>query len=199
MTSIVKLSTSKLPTSFGEFEIHVFHDLRDSTEHVALVMGDIFHADEVLTRVHSECLTGDIFASSRCDCGEQLLLAQKRIAHAGLGIIVYLRNHEGRGIGLANKIRAYDLQDKGLDTVEANLALGLPVDARSYNAAAEILNLLQPRSIKLLSNNADKSKQLSSLGVVITETIPLVTRSNPDNYSYLFTKQMKLGHSLNLT
>jgi len=199
MTSIVKLSTSKLPTSFGEFEIHVYHDLRDSTEHVALVMGDVFHADDVLTRVHSECLTGDIFASSRCDCGEQLMLAQKHIADAGLGIIVYLRNHEGRGIGLANKIRAYDLQDKGLDTVEANLALGLPVDARSYNAAAEILNLLQPRSIKLLSNNADKAKQLSSLGVVISETIPLVTRSNPDNYSYLFTKQMKLGHSLNLT
>ncbi len=199
MTSLVKLSTSKLPTSFGEFEFHVYHDLQSATEHVALVMGDIFHADNVLTRVHSECLTGDIFSSSRCDCGEQLNLAQQYISDAGQGLIVYLRNHEGRGIGLANKIRAYDLQDKGLDTVQANLALGLPVDARSYKAAAEILHLLQPRSIKLLSNNADKSKQLSSFGVVISETIPLITRSNPNNYSYLFTKQMKLGHALNLT
>ncbi len=196
MHDIIKLSSSHLPTAFGEFLIHVYQDSHTLIEHVALVMGDIHAQKDVLTRVHSECLTGDIFASRRCDCGEQLALSQKQIAQAGQGIIVYLRDHEGRGIGLANKIRAYALQDKGLDTVEANLALGLPIDSRSFKVASDILFELGVQSIKLLSNNPAKCEALKNNGTKVSELVPLKVASNKTNKQYLRTKKTKLGHLL---
>src|SRR5450830_786695 len=191
--NLVKLTSSALPTEFGEFTIHVYRDLRNSVEHVVLVMGEVAARNNILTRVHSECLTGDIFGSTRCDCGEQLALAQKMIAAEGRGVIIYLRNHEGRGIGLANKIRAYDYQDKGLDTVEANLALGLPIDSRSFEAAAEILEILSVESISLMSNNPNKFSALRDLGVNITRHVPLTIVPNKNNLKYLQTKKVKLG------
>jgi len=194
--NLVKLTSSALPTEFGEFTIHVYRDLRNSVEHVVLVMGEVAARNNILTRVHSECLTGDIFGSTRCDCGEQLALAQKMIAAEGRGVIIYLRNHEGRGIGLANKIRAYDYQDKGLDTVEANLALGLPIDSRSFEAAAEILEILSVESISLMSNNPNKFSALRDLGVNITRHVPLTIVPNKNNLKYLQTKKVKLGHTL---
>jgi len=196
MRNIVKISTSELPTEFGHYLIHIFKDLRTSIEHVALVMGNVSLEEDVLTRVHSECLTGDIFSSARCDCGEQLKLAQQLITEEGCGIIIYLRDHEGRGIGLANKIRAYALQDKGLDTVEANIALGLPVDKRSYLIASEILQSLEVNSIRLMSNSPDKYNALRKLGVLVNGLAPLKIRPNKDNLRYLQTKQLKLGHLL---
>ncbi len=194
MNNLVKTSSSKLPTEFGDFMIHIYRDLRTASDHVALVMGNITSQNFVLTRVHSECMTGDIFSSKRCDCGEQLKLAQQLIAEAGAGIIIYLRDHEGRGIGLENKIRAYKLQDQGLDTVEANLALGLPIDTRSFEVAAEILHSFDIRSIRLLSNNPNKYVALNSLGVSVSALVPLLVPANPQNIHYLQTKQNKLGH-----
>jgi GTP cyclohydrolase II len=196
MSNIIKVSSSELPTAFGSYIIHIFQDAVTLTEHVALVMGDIKFKDNVLTRVHSECLTGDIFSSSRCDCGEQLKLAQQLIAKEGSGVIVYLRNHEGRGIGLANKISAYALQDQGLDTVEANIALGLPVDNRTFDAAAEILRNLEVKSIRLLSNNPSKCSALQSNGTIVKNIVPLKTSPNSHNFNYLQTKELKLGHLL---
>lgn len=197
MSHITKVSTSKLPTEFGDYLIHLYIDNTTSIEHVALVMGDINLQENVLTRVHSECLTGDIFSSKRCDCGEQLKLAQQMIVKEGLGVIVYLRDHEGRGIGLSNKIRAYALQDKGLDTVEANIALGLPVDSRSFDVAAKILKELKVKSIKLMSNNPSKSAALKINGILINSIVPLKVTSNVSNKQYLHTKKHKLGHLLN--
>lgn len=196
MSNITKLSTSKLPTAFGEYIIHLYKDHVTSTEHVALVMGEVQSLENVLTRVHSECLTGDIFSSQRCDCGEQLALAQQLVAKAGHGVIIYLRDHEGRGIGLANKIRAYALQDAGLDTVEANLALGLPVDSRSFDAASAILADLNVKSIQLMSNNPAKRAALEANGTVITGLVPLKISANVSNRQYLVTKKRKLGHLL---
>jgi GTP cyclohydrolase II len=141
-------------------------------------------------------LTGDIFSSSRCDCGEQLTLAQQRISAEGAGIIIYLRDHEGRGIGLANKIRAYALQDQGFDTVDANIALGLPVDSRCFDIAAELLTTLNIRSIRLLSNNPDKLNALKKRGIIINSLVPLAITANKNNVQYLQTKQFKLGHLL---
>ncbi|MEZ0332115.1 MAG: GTP cyclohydrolase II RibA, partial [Methylophilaceae bacterium] len=152
----------------------------------------------VLTRVHSECLTGDVFSSQRCDCGDQLQLAQSLIFQAEEGVIIYLRGQEGRGIGITNKILAYDLQDNGLDTVEANLELKLPVDSRSYEAAAEILKKLKVTSIRLLTNNPDKVSSLLSNKILIDEIRPLETEINASNQSYLNTKKLKLGHTLSL-
>lgn len=186
-----------LPTAYGDYLIHVYQDIKTSTEHVALVMGDVNLQEDVLTRVHSECLTGDIFSSKRCDCGEQLALAQQMIAEAGTGIIIYLRDHEGRGIGLANKIRAYALQDQGLDTVEANVALGLPIDKRRFEAASEILNDLKVNSIKLMSNNPDKFNALQNAGISVSSLVPLRVSPNKSSHKYLRTKQLKLGHLLN--
>ena len=197
MSHITKVSTSKLPTEFGDYLIHLYIDNTTTIEHVALVMGDINLQENVLTRVHSECLTGDIFSSKRCDCGEQLKLAQQMIVKEGLGVIVYLRDHEGRGIGLSNKIRAYALQDKGLDTVEANIALGLPVDSRSFDVAAKILKELKVKSIKLMSNNPSKSAALKINGILINSIVPLKVTSNVSNKQYLHTKKHKLGHLLN--
>lgn len=188
------MSNASLTTAYGDFVIHVYRDLRTSAEHVALVMGEVAFKDKVLVRVHSECLTGDIFASKRCDCGEQLQLAQQLIAAAGQGVIVYLRDHEGRGIGLANKIRAYALQDKGLDTLEANTALGLPVDKRTFEAAADIIEHLQINSVELLTNNPAKITGLQQLGVLVKNAQRLKVKPNAVNQHYINTKQTKLGH-----
>jgi GTP cyclohydrolase II len=165
-------------------------------EHVAIVKGDLKDQDRVLVRVHSECLTGDVLGSMRCDCGEQLDAALKRIAEAGQGVVVYLRGHEGRGIGLANKIKAYQLQDQGRDTVEANLDLGLPVDIRDYEVAAHVLRHLGVKSIRLMTNNPRKMKKLADYGVLIAERVPMLTAHTPHNIAYLRTKQEKLGHML---
>ena len=194
MSNIIKVSTSQLPTAFGDYLIHVYQDVKTSVEHVALVMGDVSAKEDVLTRVHSECLTGDVFSSKRCDCGEQLILAQQKITAEGTGIIIYLRDHEGRGIGLTNKIRAYALQDGGLDTVEANIALGLPIDKRKFEAAAEILLDLKVTSIKLMSNNPDKKNALKDAGILVKSLVPLKISPNEMNHKYLKTKQLKLGH-----
>lgn len=196
MQNLDKISSSNLPTEFGHFTIHVFKDIRTSMEHTALVIGKVNSAEHVLTRIHSECLTGDVFSSSRCDCGEQLRLAQQQIAEVGTGVIIYLRGHEGRGIGLANKIRAYELQDRGFDTVDANLALGLPVDNRSFEIASEILSILQVRSINLLTNNPNKINDLKQHGIQIANQIPLKTQPNENNFIYLQTKKARLGHLL---
>lgn len=187
-------STARLPTQFGEFDIHVFTDSRNGTEHVALAHGDLQGATDPLVRVHSECLTGDVFGSTRCDCGDQLHHAQRLIQETGQGLILYLKNHEGRGIGLANKMRAYALQDQGMDTVEANLALGLPVDARTYESAADMLSYFKINSIRLLSNNQEKRTALQTLGITIHQQVPLLTTPTTENLKYLQTKSIKLGH-----
>ena len=196
MKNLVKISSSNLPTEFGDYTIHVFKDIRTSIEHVALIMDQVNCKDNVLTRIHSECLTGDIFSSSRCDCGEQLKLAQRLIKKAGSGIIIYLRDHEGRGIGLANKISAYALQDIGFDTIEANIALGLPVDGRSFEIASEIIQNLKIRSIRLMSNNPNKLNSLKKLGISVNSLVPLAITPNKNNFQYLQTKKLRLGHLL---
>lgn len=187
-------STARLPTQFGEFDIHVFTDRRNGLEHIALACGMLQGAQAPLVRVHSECLTGDVFGSTRCDCGEQLHHAQRLIQQTGQGLILYLKNHEGRGIGLTNKMRAYALQDQGMDTVEANVALGLPVDARTYEAAADMLHYFNIHNIQLLSNNQEKRTALQSLGISVAQQVPLLTTPTPDNLKYLQTKSIKLGH-----
>lgn len=196
MSNLVKVSSSNLPTEYGDYVIHIYKDLITNTEHAALVMSKVDLQQNILTRVHSECLTGDVFSSKRCDCGEQLKLAQQLIAKAKAGVIIYLRDHEGRGIGLANKIKAYDLQDQGLDTVEANVALGLPIDKRSFEAAAEILLALQVNSIRLMSNNPNKLESLEKFGITVNSLVPLSIKPNEVNRYYLKTKQIKLGHIL---
>lgn len=195
---VARVSEARLPTRHGEFTAYVYRSLADGTEHLALVMGEPNGKKDVLGRLHSECLTGDVLGSLRCDCGEQLDTALARIAKAGEGVLVYLRGHEGRGIGLAAKMDAYALQDAGCDTVEANQELGLPVDARRYDAAAAILADLGVSSLRLLSNNPRKSTELESYGVPVTERLPLRVTPNPENLRYLLTKQRKLGHSLEL-
>lgn len=196
--TVASAATSFLPTRHGEFRVHVYKTLDESVEHVALVKGDPKDKENVLVRVHSECLTGDVFGSQRCDCGEQLDIGMAKISEEGCGVIVYLRGHEGRGIGLANKIMAYELQDQGRDTVEANLDLGLPVDMRDYRAASEILQDLGVLSIRLMTNNPGKLEKLTRYGVKITDRIPVLTKLTPHNTSYLRTKRRKLGHMLDI-
>jgi GTP cyclohydrolase II len=190
------VASSLLPTKHGEFRMVVYRSSEDAIEHVALVKGDLRGKERVLVRVHSECLTGDVFGSVRCDCGEQLDIAMAKIIEAGAGAIVYLRGHEGRGIGLGNKILAYELQDQGRDTVEANLDLGLPVDTRSYEVAARILEHLGVATIRLMTNNPGKMTKLADHGLRIVERIPVLTQRTPHNTMYLRTKQKKLGHML---
>jgi 3,4-dihydroxy 2-butanone 4-phosphate synthase/GTP cyclohydrolase II len=190
---------ARLPTRHGPFVAHVFRSPLDGTEHLALVRGEVSGRDNVLVRVHSECLTGDIFGSTRCDCGEQLDAALAAVAAAGRGVVVYLRGHEGRGIGLAPKIRAYQLQDSGRDTVDANLDQGLPVDSRSYDIGAQILTELGVTTIRLMSNNPLKFRELEGYCIRVVERVPLLVRPTAENYSYLWTKQVRLGHCLNLT
>lgn len=192
------ISVAKLPTKYGEFEIRIYAEEGNLVEHAVLVIGDIKNQQDIITRVHSECLTGDVFGSERCDCGAQLDASMKLIAQKSRGVIIYLRGHEGRGIGLGKKIAAYTLQDHGLDTVEANLKLGLPVDSRRFDAVQDILLDLQVVSINLLTNNPDKVDQLLESGVHISEVMPLLIPANKNNKRYLHTKQSKLGHLLDL-
>ena len=168
----------------------------DGIEHVVVVYGDISGREPVLVRVHSECITGDVLASARCDCGPQLRQAQQTIAATGRGVVVYLRGQEGRGIGLAHKLRAYTLQDGGLDTVDANLELGLPVDNREYGVGAQILADLGVHAIRLLTNNPDKYHGLAGYGLDIVERVPLSIPATPHNRRYLETKRERLGHTL---
>jgi 3,4-dihydroxy 2-butanone 4-phosphate synthase/GTP cyclohydrolase II len=183
----------KLPTEFGQFELHLYRSKLDGQQHLALVCGDVNGQHDALVRVHSECLTGDVFGSRRCDCGPQLHTAMRMIAQAGRGVIVYMRQ-EGRGIGLASKIKAYKLQEKGYDTVEANVKLGYPMDLREYGLGAQILADLGIRRIRLLTNNPKKVVGLEGYGLEIVEQLPIRIKPNPHNAQYLKTKKEKLGH-----
>ena len=187
------VSNARIPTIFGEFTGEVFRDLA-GTEHLALHVGDVTTHDPVLTRVHSECLTGDIIASLRCDCGNQLHDALERIAELGRGVVVYLRGHEGRGIGIGHKIAAYGLQDEGIDTIDANIALGLPVDDRDYAVGAAILQALGVAKIRLMTNNPDKIDRLIEHGIDVFERIESASAPNPENAAYLRTKKLRMGH-----
>lgn len=189
---------ARIPTNEGEFQLCLYTDPRDKKEHLAVIMGEISGAEDVLVRVHSECFTGDVLGSRRCDCGEQLQQAMQIIARAGQGVVLYLRQ-EGRGIGLLEKLRAYNLQDKGFDTVDANLELGHEADERDYTAAAQILEDLDVRSVRLLTNNPDKVDQLTCLGVRVAERVPIEPTFNADNAGYLRTKIVRMNHLLNLT
>jgi len=195
---VERLSSARLPTPYGDFTIHVYRSPIDGLEHVALVRGDLSAQREPMTRLHSECATGEIFSSARCDCGEQLDGALARIAREDCGVIVYLRGHEGRGIGLANKVRAYALQDDGRDTVDANLELGLPADARDYSAAAAILRDLEVSRVRLLSNNPRKAAALDRLGIQVIERLSLLVRPTAASLPYLMAKQRRFGHQLGI-
>ena len=192
-----RVAEAKLPTKYGEFTAIAYKSDIDPDEHLALVMGDISTKEPVLVRVHSECVTGDVFSSLRCDCGEQVALAMQSIAEEGRGVFLYMRQ-EGRGIGFHNKIRAYALQDEGLDTVEANLSLGFAPDLRDYGVGAQILAELGLHGIRLLTNNPKKVVGLEGYGLKVVETIPIITPPNPYNRDYLETKQKKLGQLLEI-
>lgn len=192
------ISKARLPTEYGEFTIHVYESTLDGIHHLALVKGDISNLQPILVRVHSECLTGDVFASRRCDCGLQLKQSMEQIASEGAGVIVYLRGHEGRGIGLGHKVRAYHLQDKGEDTVEANQTLGLPVDSREYGIGAQILVDLGVKKIRLLTNNPAKYTGLSGYDLEIVERVSMKPNVNEDNKRYLTTKKKKMGHLIDI-
>ncbi len=192
---LIRQSSCRLPTEYGIFTLYGFEDTRNGQEHVALVMGDITGEVPVLSRIHSECLTGDALFSKKCDCGPQLQAAMQAVQAEQRGIIVYLRQ-EGRGIGLLNKIRAYALQDTGMDTVEANLALQLPVDARDFSIAKHIYDLLGVQSVKLLTNNPEKVQTLRDCGITVAERIALHVGRNPENQGYLDTKANKLKHMM---
>ncbi len=194
-SQVKKVAVAELPTGFGEFRIHCFDSLIDRETHVALVYGEIGEGNEVLVRVHSKCLTGDVFHSSRCDCGGQLATAMQRIAAEGRGVLLYL-NQEGRGIGLANKLRAYQLQDQGLDTVEANVFLGFKPDQRDYGIGVQILRALGVRSMRLLSNNPRKMVAIEGYGLTVLEWLPLQVPVSEHTRKYLKTKKDKLGHRL---
>jgi 3,4-dihydroxy 2-butanone 4-phosphate synthase/GTP cyclohydrolase II len=192
-----RLAVTVLPTVFGDFRVLAYGAVPEGDVDLALVLGDLTGPASILARVHSECLTGDVFGSRRCDCGEQLELALARIGDEGRGVLIYLRQ-EGRGIGLLNKLRAYHLQDNGLDTVEANVKLGLPVDRRDYHRAAAILRDLGVSRVRLMTNNPEKVAGLTNLGVDVVERLPLVVPANPRNSHYLDVKQRKMGHLLDV-
>ena len=193
-----RVSEARIPTRHGDFTGYVFESLLDGVEHLAFVRGEIAGTDDVLVRVHSECLTGDVFGSMRCDCGVQLDSALERVSQEGRGVVVYLRGHEGRGIGLGHKLRAYTLQDEGRDTVEANVELGFPVDSREYGIGSQILVDLGVTTMRLMTNNPSKYGGLEGYGLEIVERVPLHVAPNHENISYLRAKQEKLGHLLDL-
>ncbi|GAB2937963.1 MULTISPECIES: bifunctional 3,4-dihydroxy-2-butanone-4-phosphate synthase/GTP cyclohydrolase II [unclassified Streptomyces] len=187
---------TRLPTAFGDFTAYGYRSIADGVEHVALVHGDIGDGEDVLVRIHSECLTGDIFQSQRCDCGPQLHASMRRITEAGRGVVVYLRGHEGRGIGLLSKLRAYELQERGVDTLDANLELGLPADARDYAAGARILADLGVTSLRLMTNNPEKTEAVVRHGLAVTGREPMPVQAGEHNLRYLRTKRDRMGHDL---
>ncbi len=193
-----RVSEARIPTRHGDFTAYVYASLLDGVEHMAFVRGEVAGSTDVLVRVHSECLTGDVFGSLRCDCGVQLDLALERVAAEGEGVVVYLRGHEGRGIGLGHKLRAYRLQDQGRDTVEANVELGFPVDSREYGIGSQILVDLGITTMRLMTNNPAKYGGLEGYGLEIVERVPLRTEPTDENISYLRAKQDKLGHFLDI-
>ena len=193
---VERVVETSLPTTYGDFTAYGYRSLIDASEHIALVTGDVAGGDEVLVRVHSECLTGDVFGSLRCDCGPQLHESMRLIQEAGRGVIVYVRGHEGRGIGLAAKLQAYRLQEEGLDTVDANVEQGLPVDAREYSVAGQILADLGVASMNLLSNNPDKVEALSGYGPVVSGRTRVEIVPSHENIAYLRTKRDRMGHDL---
>jgi 3,4-dihydroxy 2-butanone 4-phosphate synthase/GTP cyclohydrolase II len=195
---VVRVAEAALPTVFGDFRAVGYRGLLDGVEHMALVRGDIGDGESVLVRVHSECLTGDVLGSLRCDCGPQLHAAMRRISEEGRGVVLYVRGHEGRGIGLLQKMQAYALQEAGRDTVEANLDLGLPADARDYGTGAQILADLGIRSMRLLTNNPAKRAGLEGYGLSIEERVPLEVDPNDHNVAYLTAKRERMGHDLTL-
>ena len=192
---VSRVATSTLPTEFGRFDIHVYENGGDGETHVALVCGDLGDGEDVLMRLHSSCVTGDIFHSARCDCGPQLQAAMQRVSEEGRGVILYL-SQEGRGIGLANKIKAYALQDQGLDTVEANEMLGFAADGRDYGVGVQILRDLGVRSMRLLSNNPRKLAGVTGDGLIVSELLPIEMPVSESTRRYLTTKKEKLGHQL---
>ena len=195
---VERMGEAKVPTEFGEFTCVAFRSTIDQVEHLAFVKGDVSTAEPVLVRVHSECLTGDVFASRRCDCGPQLAAAMEMVSREGRGVIVYLRGHEGRGIGIGHKIRAYSLQDQGMDTVDANLELGLPVDSREYGIGAQILADLGAHKLRLMTNNPAKYGGLGGYNLEVVERVPLNTVPTPENEAYLRTKRERMGHLIDL-
>jgi 3,4-dihydroxy 2-butanone 4-phosphate synthase/GTP cyclohydrolase II len=193
-----RISEARIPTKYGEFTAYVFESLLDGTEHMAFVRGEVTGQSDVLVRVHSECLTGDVFGSMRCDCGLQLDLALERVAAEDQGVVVYLRGHEGRGIGLGHKLRAYTLQDQGRDTVQANVELGFPVDSREYGIGSQILVDLGITTMRVMTNNPAKYGGLEGYGLEIVERVPLRSRPTDENIAYLRAKQEKMGHLLEI-
>ena len=195
---VERVVEARIPTEHGTFNAVGFRSLIDDRQHIALVMGELGDGERVLTRVHSECLTGDVFGSLRCDCGDQLDLALARVAAEGRGVVLYIRGHEGRGIGLLHKLAAYRLQDEGLDTVDANVNLGLPVDSRDYGVGAQILYDLGLRSMRLMTNNPTKRAGIEGYGLSIAEQVPLSIEANEENRDYLRTKASRMGHQMDL-
>ena len=189
------LVQTRLPTEHGEFVLHFYSNTLDDKEHIALVKGDVANRENVPVRIHSECFTGDVLGSRRCDCGEQLAMAMQLINEAGFGVLIYLRQ-EGRGIGLLKKLQAYNLQDAGMDTVDANIHLGHLADEREYNIAALMLENLQVKSIKLMTNNPQKMDDMKKLGINVAGRIPVESVAHNDNVGYLKTKAKKMAHML---
>ncbi|MBI2602745.1 MAG: GTP cyclohydrolase II [Deltaproteobacteria bacterium] len=196
VVKVWKYAESKIPLIFGDFDLLVFRTSLDATEHVVVKKGDVENNEPVFLRVHSECMTGEVFSSLKCDCKTQLDMALAKIAEKGRGMIIYLRNHEGRGIGLGNKIRAYNLQNEGHDTLSANHALGFPDDMRQFSTAAEILKTLGIKKIRLNTNNPRKVEELIRRGIEVCEIVPSLGTLTPHNQDYLKTKYTQLGHRL---
>jgi 3,4-dihydroxy 2-butanone 4-phosphate synthase/GTP cyclohydrolase II len=192
------MGEAQVPTEFGSFTCVAYKSTIDNIEHLAFVKGDVTDDAPILVRVHSECLTGDVFGSRRCDCGPQLATAMQMVDEAGAGVIVYLRGHEGRGIGIGHKIRAYSLQDEGFDTVDANTELGLPVDSREYGIGAQILADLGVRQLRLMTNNPAKYGGLGGYGLSVVERVALNTVPTPENEAYLRTKRERMGHHIDM-
>jgi 3,4-dihydroxy 2-butanone 4-phosphate synthase/GTP cyclohydrolase II len=195
---VVRVGSATVPTEWGSFTCVAYRSDLDGTEHLAFVRGDVTDGAPVLARVHSECLTGDVFGSRRCDCGPQLAGAMERIAAEDRGVVVYLRGHEGRGIGIGHKIRAYSLQDEGFDTVDANIELGLPIDSREYGIGAQILADLGVHQLRLMTNNPAKYGGISGFGLSVVERVAIPVTATPENVRYLRAKRDRMGHLLDI-